>query len=148
VAPKHLRGYPQSRKPPDAHRLVRVLRILRLIQQTPWTWTRAALAEHLGMSKRMIDNDLRLLRLAGYDVRRRCGGGYYLGGYDAAPGPSAAEAILARRRQQMREHTRAMRARRRAAGLCIACGKRPADPAHTRCAPCRADRARAAALRR
>ena len=53
-----------------AHRLVRVLKMARLIQEEPGKWTRARLAEHFRVSERMVDHDLRLLRLAGYDLRR------------------------------------------------------------------------------
>jgi predicted DNA-binding transcriptional regulator YafY len=71
-----------------AKRLVRVLHMLRLIQSEPRQWTRARLAAHFGISERMCDNDIRLLRLAGVDIRRHRGmqgAGYALSGSEPAP---------------------------------------------------------------
>ena len=54
-----------------AHRLVRLLEMACLIAEEPGKWTRLRLAEHFRVSERMVDHDLRLLRLAGYVLRRR-----------------------------------------------------------------------------
>jgi predicted DNA-binding transcriptional regulator YafY len=49
-------------------RLARVLRILMLIQRQPGKWSRKQLAERYGVSERMLDKDLQLLRAIGYRI--------------------------------------------------------------------------------
>jgi DNA-binding IclR family transcriptional regulator len=128
------KGLPKTSSRQVSRRLVRVLSMLRLIEHEPREWTRARLAEHFGVTERMADNDLALLRQAGYDVRRHPGG-YALGDAtsDAARKQEQARAEL--RRAGKRERARALRERRKAAGLCITCGM-PAERPHTRCAEC------------
>lgn len=116
-------------------RLVRVLAVLRLIEAQPRLWTRGELARRFGVSERQTDNDLRLLRLAGYDLRR------HRGGYVVYPDEVLyQEALqmqhqeLEKRRARNRERSQMLRERRRAAGLCLACGKPTAD--HVRCPAC------------
>lgn len=60
-------------------RLVRVLRILQLMQSEPREYTRADLAELFSISERQLDNDLRALRAAGYEIKKRRSG---KGGYE------------------------------------------------------------------
>lgn len=65
---------PGGRRSQIQNRLVRVLRVLRSIQEEPGQWTRERLCAELGVSPRMMDNDILVLRAAGYDIRRHRGG--------------------------------------------------------------------------
>ena len=128
------KGLPKTSSRQVAKRLVRVLSMLRLIESEPRQWTRARLAEHFGVTERMCDNDLALLRLAGYDVRRHPGG-YAVGDATSDAAKEQERERADRRRASKRERVRELRERRKAAGQCITCGK-PAERPHTRCAEC------------
>jgi len=61
-------AYPTDREPcgraEETKRLARILQIITWISSAPRRWTRAALSDRLGISERLADKDLQIIRRA------------------------------------------------------------------------------------
>lgn len=80
----------------ETKRIGRVLEIVQRVSAQPRSWTRSRLADEFGISQRMVDNDLQLIRNSlRYELRRGRSGYYFERGPIVRPLNLAVPEVLA-----------------------------------------------------